>query len=327
MAASRRGAVWRLHRAGIDRPVIGGGPAVTALRVWCGDVAERLIAPGLKPGRGATTTSRGFEIPLSPPSHNKKLLPARGRAGAIDATAAPAYSNPRRPSDPEAARGRAPSAPSANKEGKEFCFGFKSQTMADAEYALPLFPAVTPGNRNDSPELRPLVEKAKDRYPWLQPRAAIADRGYDSAANHRFLYDQHGLEPVIPIRKPSNARLYPGLYTHTGIPPVWGRFRWSMGKPTRPGILSTAARRRSARSRAPSGAVSAIATLNTGQTPRRIYGCSARQYAGTARNGEPCMPRGGASRGCSAHCRTAVVWKPTPSGDCGASPGISGWHS
>ena len=59
--------------------------------------------------------------------------------------------------------------------------------MADAKYALPLFPAVTPGNRNDSPELRPLVAKAKDRYPWLQPRVAIADRGYAAAANHRFL--------------------------------------------------------------------------------------------------------------------------------------------
>lgn len=116
----------------------------------------------------------------------KKLLPDLGRAGAIDATAAPAYNNPRRPSDPDAAWGRAPSAPSANKEGKEFCFGYKSQTLADAKYALPLFPAVTPGNRNDSPELRPLVAKAKDRYPWLQPRVASADRGY-AAANHRFL--------------------------------------------------------------------------------------------------------------------------------------------
>lgn len=129
---------------------------------------------------------RGFEIPPSPPLHNKELLPDLGRAGAIDATAAPACSNPRRPIDPEAAWGRDPSAPSANKAGKEFCFGYKSQTLADAKYALPLFPTGTPGNRNDSPELRPLVAKAKDRYPWLQPRVAIADRGYAAAANHRF---------------------------------------------------------------------------------------------------------------------------------------------
>lgn len=153
----------------------------------------------------------------------KELLPDLGREVAIDATAVPAYSNPRRPSDPDAAWGMAHSAQSANKEGKEFFFGFKSQTMADAKYALPLFPTVTPGNRNDSPELRPLLEKAKDRYPWLQPRAAIADRGYDSAANHRFLYDQHGIDPVIHIRKPSNARLYHGLYTHNGIPTCLGQ--------------------------------------------------------------------------------------------------------
>ena len=168
-------------------------------------------------------TSRGFEIPLSPPSHNKELLPDLGRVGAIDARAAPAYSNPRRPSDPEAAWGRAPSAPSANKEGKEFFFGYKSQTMADAKYALPLFPAGTPGNRNDSPELRPLVAKAKDRYPWLPPRAASADRGYAAAANHRFLYDQHGIEPVIHIRRPSNKTgLYQDIYTQDGVPPCLG---------------------------------------------------------------------------------------------------------
>lgn len=91
----------------------------------------------------------------------KGLLPDLGREGAIDATAAPAYGNPHRHSDPDAAWGMAHSAQSANKEGKEFYFGYKSQTMADAVYALPLFPAVTPGNRNDSPELRPLLAKAR----------------------------------------------------------------------------------------------------------------------------------------------------------------------
>ena len=36
-----------------------------------------------------------------------------------------------------------------------------------------------------SPQLVKLVDKARRMYPWLKPRHLIADRGYDSQANHK----------------------------------------------------------------------------------------------------------------------------------------------
>lgn len=153
----------------------------------------------------------------------KEWLPDFGREVAVDATAVPAYSNPRHPSDPDAAWGVAHSAQSTNKDGKERFVGYKVHMVADANYALPLSLKVTAGNRNDSPELRPLIQQAKSQHHWLQPFAAIADRGYDSKENHHFLHDRHGIIPVIHIRKPANAEFYNDIYTPAGTPTCLGQ--------------------------------------------------------------------------------------------------------
>ena len=77
--------------------------------------------------------------------------------------------------------------------------------------------------RNDSPLLPQLVERAETLHGWFGPTAAMADRGYDSRANHEFLIARDTL-PIIHIRKSSGTnKLYEGIYTEKGIPTCLGQ--------------------------------------------------------------------------------------------------------
>ena len=153
----------------------------------------------------------------------KALLPDLGEVVAIDGTMVQSYSDPRRDTDPEAGWGVTHSSRSRSRENKGLVFGYKLQTMADTKYNLPLAVTITTGSRHDSPELPPLVDKARGMYDWFAPKVAVADRGYDAASNHQELVDR-GIIPVIHMRKPSSRTngLHKGLYTATGEPTCIG---------------------------------------------------------------------------------------------------------
>ena len=154
----------------------------------------------------------------------KDLLPDLGQPVAVDSTAIRSHSNPNRKevSDPEASWGVKHSVKSKNKDATEWFFGYKMHAVADANYGIPLAQFITTGRRNDSPELPALMERAKARHSWFQPAVAVADRGYDAASNHQYLYRQ-GITPVIHIRRPSNKTgLYQDIYTQDGVPTCLG---------------------------------------------------------------------------------------------------------
>jgi hypothetical protein len=150
-------------------------------------------------------------------------LPPLGAVLAVDSTLVESYSNPNRKtvSDPDARWGLKHSAKS--KDGKqEWGFGYKMHLISDATHGVPLAFTITPANENDSPELPAALRKTLAAYPWMQPAALLADRGYDSLANHQFLA---GLDiiPVIHIRKPTaQDGLYDGVYTEEGKPACVG---------------------------------------------------------------------------------------------------------
>ena len=150
------------------------------------------------------------------------LLPDLGKEVAIDSTAVRTHSNPnrRRISDPEASW-TAKNSAGAKEGGKEWRFGYKVHMVADANYGLPLASLVTTAKRNDSPELPPVMDHAAALNPWLRPAVAIADRGYDSLANHEHLIGK-GAVPVIHLRRPSNTRFHGGIYTERGVPTCLG---------------------------------------------------------------------------------------------------------
>ena len=95
--------------------------------------------------------------------------------------------------------------------------------VSDATHGVPLAFIITPANAGDSPMLPQVVRKALETYPWLRPDYLLADRGYDSQANHRFLMAQ-GITPVIHIRKPTAADgLRDGIYNAEGTPTCMGK--------------------------------------------------------------------------------------------------------
>ena len=78
---------------------------------------------------------------------------------------------------------------------------------------------IIPANGSETTELPVVLRKTLAAYPWIEPAYLLADRGYDSQANHRFLAEQ-GITPVIHIRKPTAADgLRDGIYTARASPP------------------------------------------------------------------------------------------------------------
>ena len=132
------------------------------------------------------------------------------------------HSNPRKRTDREASWGVGHTTQAKTSDNLKWVFGYKLHMVADANYGIPLAQFVTTGSRHDSQELPRLIDHAKGLYDWFGPNVAIADRGYDSAANHQALWFGHGIIPIIHIRKPSNADLYQGIYTKEGVPTCLG---------------------------------------------------------------------------------------------------------
>ena len=62
-----------------------------------------------------------------------------------------------------------------------------------------------------------MIDKARAALPWLRPSAAMADRGYDAASNHRYL-DDNGMLPIIHIRRTDQD----SIYTTDGTPTCMG---------------------------------------------------------------------------------------------------------
>ena len=173
----------------------------------------------------------------------KALIPGLGREVAVDATTVRSHCNPNRKriSDHEASW-TAKNAARAKEKGKEWHHGYKVHMVADANYGVPLAHFVTTAKRNDSPELPAVIARAEALYPWFRPSAVIADRGYDSRANHEHLHGK-GILPIIHIRRSKgHAALYNGIYTKDGVPRrAWGRSRWSTSGATRRWAICTAA--------------------------------------------------------------------------------------
>jgi hypothetical protein len=82
-------------------------------------------------------------------------------------------------------------------------FGYKIHLMVDTSYELPIGYRVTRASESDTKHLLPLVKEVKDKHPEIYRgmKKLTADKGYDSEENCRDLYDEHGIKPVIDIRR------------------------------------------------------------------------------------------------------------------------------
>ena len=157
----------------------------------------------------------------------RELLPGLGEKVAVDSTPVRSHSHPRRKgkltrktSDPQA---NWTAKPSDRRKGeKDWFWGYKLHLMVDAVYGIPLYCYTTTASMNDSPELPKMLAGAKETLNWLNPKRVMADRGYDSQANHEAVLDRGGVL-ISPVRLPSSDdKLHEGIYTVKGEPTCMG---------------------------------------------------------------------------------------------------------
>ena len=151
----------------------------------------------------------------------KRRLPRIGRKVAVDSTDIESYANPRRTRvrDPDAAWGvRTRKNKTKGERKTEWFFGYKMHSLIDSAHGVPLVHAVRPANEGDTVKLRSLMETARSAHSWFQPEHLMADKGYDSQANHRFLHER-GTAPIIHIRRPnSEDGRHSDFYDEMGAP-------------------------------------------------------------------------------------------------------------
>ena len=159
----------------------------------------------------------------------RQKLPDFGNIVAADSTVFETYGNPDRktvkgdPSgDMDARWGYKNSVKTKEKEGIDWCFGYRMHAIGDATSGIPLGFILTSANVSDSPLLPDVIQKVQAAHSWLKPRFLVADRGYDSDRNFDFLHSRK-IVPVIHIRKaPGKQLLHRDIYTAKGSPTCQG---------------------------------------------------------------------------------------------------------
>jgi hypothetical protein len=82
-------------------------------------------------------------------------------------------------------------------------FGYKIHLLVDTKYEMPIGCRVTRASESDTKQLLPMVKEVKEKHLQIYKDmdTAATDKGYDSEENCRRLYDEHGIKPVIDIRR------------------------------------------------------------------------------------------------------------------------------
>ena len=155
----------------------------------------------------------------------KTIHPDLGDHAAIDSTVVRTHSNSLRVSkitgqvsDPEAGK----TAKLNNQTGKlHWWFGYKQHAVVDAKYQIPITSFVTPANRNDSPTLPELMDKAETEFNWFSPDFVMADKGYDSEKNHLTVIARGATlicETAKPIKRKSGSKRPKLQFNKDGVP-------------------------------------------------------------------------------------------------------------
>jgi IS5 family transposase len=138
-------------------------------------------------------------------------MPQMGRHLAVDATAVHAYSNERRKdkSDPDGAWSARPKRQRRRKRSGgveqylDFWFGYQVHLVTDCQTELPVGFEVTAANENETTRFEPLLEATRRAQPKLVERteAVVADAGYDSRENCRFVLGELKALPIIKMQR------------------------------------------------------------------------------------------------------------------------------
>jgi len=195
--------IRELHRNGSLRRLVGIDSRGRVPRDYhFSRLLEKLSSP-----EGSRLVEKMFDTLVQSLSEK---LPNFGKHLAVDGTAIHAYSNElrREKSDPDAAWSARPKrqrrrGPEGRKdEYLDYWFGYLLHLVVDCETELPVAFELTPANANESPYFEPLLEDLKRKHGLLAERteAVMADAGYDSIANCRYVLEEYEALPVIKMR-------------------------------------------------------------------------------------------------------------------------------
>jgi hypothetical protein len=71
--------------------------------------------------------------------------------------------------------------------------------IVDAKSQLPLDVKVTPANKADSPQAKPLLKGAKKKHPDIKIDTSTMDAAYDNYENYRFFIEEISSTPIIAL--------------------------------------------------------------------------------------------------------------------------------
>ncbi len=142
-------------------------------------------------------------------------LPDFGKNLSIDGTAVSSYSNGRTKrgkecaTDTDAAWGIR-KKPYRTKDGKlgtdiKKWFGYIITVIIDADYELPIGVNIDSANTNETKKLIPMFTDLKKNHPEMPIESVIADAGYDSADNCKYVLEELNALPVIKMRLNDSA--------------------------------------------------------------------------------------------------------------------------
>ena len=124
-------------------------------------------------------------------------LPGLGEVVAVDSTTFRTHANPNKRPLRDAQASWTAKDNGKSKEGKDWYFGYKFHLLVDARHGVPITGFTTTAKENDTKFLGALMDKAEGLHGWFRPGFVLADKGYDSASNHKDVMRREAL-PIIP---------------------------------------------------------------------------------------------------------------------------------
>jgi hypothetical protein len=140
----------------------------------------------------------------------QEFLPGLGRNLGIDGTSVSSWSSGEKSrkrglvSDPEAGWGIRMKR-RLSKEGKvektvKKWFGYLVTLIVDCDHELPVGFDVSPANSSEMLKLPEMFDELKAKHPKMKLKTVIADAGYDSEKNCRYVLDELQALPIIKMR-------------------------------------------------------------------------------------------------------------------------------
>jgi transposase len=132
----------------------------------------------------------------------RDILPDLGESIAVDGTGIRSWCNryAKELSDGDAGWGVRRKSNEDGSERIDKWYGYTVELAVDTRYEIPLGFEVISANTNECRRLPIVLGDVKRRHPWLEVKYAMADKGYDSGENCRFVLHELGALPIIPMR-------------------------------------------------------------------------------------------------------------------------------